>query len=224
VSNAAKKLLVDLDVPESEIFTLPNGVDTEKFKKNQAERIDNSILYAGRIIKPKGLHVLLDALEYLDIPVCLKIAGPKQEQGYLEKNLSRKGKQKMGIHEVEWLGSVDQEKIVRVYQQASVFVNPTLREDFGIVNLEALSCETPVIASDTMGLNEVIRNGVNGILVQPNNPRQIANALKKLLENKGLRKKYGRNGRRMIKAHFSWDSIAREAVKIYEKVIKMEKN
>jgi glycosyltransferase involved in cell wall biosynthesis len=221
VSNWAKKLLLDLGVPESKIFILRNGVDVKKFKPKEAERIDNLVLFAGRIIRPKGLHVLLDSLGYVDIPIHLRIAGPKQDCKYAEM-LGSNGKQERGIHKVEWLGRIQQDKIMELYQKASVFANPALSDDFGIVNLEAAACETPIIASEVGGIKEFVKNGVNGILVPPNDPKKLANAIKKLLGNRKLREEYGKNGRKMVEDHFSWESVAKEAVRIYEEVIKSE--
>jgi starch synthase len=221
VSGFAKELLLDLGVPESKIFILRNGVDVEKFKQRKAARIENSVLFAGRIIMEKGLHVLLDSLDYVDIPVHLRIAGPKQDCKYAEM-LGSNGKQERGIHKVEWLGPVNQDKIAELYQEASVYVNPALKDDFGIVNLEAAACETPIIASKAGGIVEFVKHDVNGILVPPNDPKELAKALTKLLKNKELREKYGKNGRKMVEEHFSWESIARDAVKIYEKMIKTE--
>jgi len=221
VSNFAKKLLLDLGVPESKIFILYNGVDTEKFKPDKAEKVDNLILYAGRITRSKGLHVLLNSLKYLDMPVRLVVAGPRQDHEYLEEMLGSGSKQKIGIHEIELLGTIHQDKMVEWYRRASIFVTPSLKEEFGIVNLEALSCETPVVASEVGGIKEFVNHNVNGILVPPNDPKKLANALKELLENKELREKYGRNGRKMVEEHFSWDSIAKELIKIYEKTIRM---
>jgi len=223
VSTAAKKLLSDLGVPESKIQILPNGVDLQRFKPEKAERIANLILFVGRIERAKGLHVLLDALNYLDIPVSLKIAGPKQDCAYIEEILGASDKQKRGIHEIELLGSLDQDNLVKWYRRASIFVNPALKEEFGIVNLEAASCQTPLISSGVGGMTDFVKQGVNGIIVPPNDPRKLANALKYLLENEDLREEYGKNARRIVEEHFSWESVARKAAKIYEQVIRQEK-
>jgi glycosyltransferase involved in cell wall biosynthesis len=219
ISNYSKNLLADLGVPESKVFISHNGVDAEKFRPNKAEKLDNLLLFVGRPEKRKGLHVLLHSLTYLDIPVRLIVIGPTSNYSLGKQALESNRKQKRGIHEVEWLGKLDDRKLIKWYQKASVFVCPSLWEDFGIVNLEALACETPVVASKVGGIGEVVKHNINGILVPPNDPIKLADALKKLLENRGLRETYGANGRKMVKDHFSWDSITKGVIKIYEKTI-----
>lgn len=174
------------------------------------------LLHVGRGVRAKGLGVLLDSLKYLEDPVSLKIDGPVGDIQYIEEIIGSNHKRKMGIHEVELLGYVNEGKLLELYQRASIFVAPSLTEEFGIVNLEALSCETPVVASAVGGIREIIKNDVNGLLVPPNDPTKLGDALKKLLGNKELREKYGINGRRIVKEHFSWDIIAKELISIYE--------
>jgi glycosyltransferase involved in cell wall biosynthesis len=217
-SGRSKKLLSDLGIPESKIFILSNGVDPEIFKPNKVAKIDNMILHVGRTSREKGVHVLLKALKYLEEPVSLKIAGPKIDNPYINELMRSNGKMKVGIHNVEFLGGVNDTRLmVGLYQQATMLVNPSLTEEFGIVNLEALSCETPVVASNVGGIGVVIKNNVNGLLVPPNDPEKLADAIRKLLKNKDLREKYGGNGRQMVKTHFSWDSITKELIRIYER-------
>lgn len=216
MSNPSKKLLSDLGIPQSKIFILHNGVDPEEFKPNKEAKVDNMLLFVGRIEKRKGVHVLLNSLKYLEIPVSLKIAGPKNDNQYIGEIMGSTDKRQIGIHKVELLGYVNEKKLVELYQSASIVIIPSLVEDFGIVNLEALACETPVVASGVGGITEIVKNGVNGLLVLPNDPKKLANALTKLLENKELIEQYGINGRQMVKEHFSWDSIAKELISIYE--------
>lgn len=219
VSSFSRELLMALNVSASRIFILPNGVDLKRYDYGKSAKTKNLVLFAGRIVRPKGLHVLLESLNYLTSPVSLKIAGPNEDTSYFKDILGSGNLQKRGLHDVEWLGCLDQDKIVDWYQRASIFVNPSIRDDFGIVNLEALACGTPVVASNSGGVMDVVKDGVNGILVPPNNPMKLAIALQRLLENEKLREKYGENGRRLVEAHFSWDMIARKAARIYEKAV-----
>jgi glycosyltransferase involved in cell wall biosynthesis len=223
VSNFSRELLINLGVPESRIFVLPNGVDLKRYdQKTSCAKVDDLILFVGRIIRPKGLHVLLESLNYLNKPVSVKIAGPIQDTRYFKELLGSGILQKRGLHDVEWLGCLTQDEMVGWYRRASIFINPSIMDDFGIVNLEALACGTPVIASDSGGMTDIVKNGVNGLLVPPNDPKQLAIALEKLLESEKLREEYGRNGRRLVEEHFSWDMIARKAARIYEKTVGLE--
>jgi glycosyltransferase involved in cell wall biosynthesis len=217
VSNFTKNLLTDLGVPNSKVFVSHNGVDTEEFRPAKEKKLDNLLLFVGRPEKRKGLHVLLNSLMYLEIPVRLKIVGPTSNDSYVKEALV--SIKKKGMHEVECLGKVSKENLIDLYQRASVFVCPSLWEDFGLVTLEALSCGTPVVASNVGGIKEVVKHNTNGILVPPNNPKDLAVALRKLLADKGLRETLGKNGRKIIEDNFSWDSIAKRLIEIYYKTI-----
>lgn len=127
-------------------------------------------------------------------------------------------KQRIGIHKVELLGNVSEGEKLGLYQRAFMLVTPSLREDFPLVNLEALSCGTPVVASDVGGIGELVKNDLNGLLVPSNDPKKLADALRILLNNKELRQKYGKNGRQIVEEFFSWDSIAKQLINIYETI------
>jgi len=218
-SNHNKNSLVDLGIPIERIRVLPNGVDIKKLKPDPNKKIDNLILFVGRPSERKGLHVLLKSLKYLKTPIRLVIICPYSKSKYFEKILRLVADQKKsGIHEVEYLGAVDNKDIPEWYQKASVFVCPSFFESFGTVNAEALSCGTPVVASNVGGIPDIVKDGINGILVPPNDPIRIANALEKLLEDKELREKYGKEGRSMVERQFSLDYVTKEIMQIYERM------
>ncbi len=217
VSGQSKNLLVNLGISKSRVFQLPNGIEPDRFKPGKS-KIDNMLLHVGRGVRTKGLSVLLKSLKYLEEPVRLKIAGPIGDIQYMNEIIGSNPKQKVGIHEIEFLGYVTDDKLLELYQTASIFVTPSLEEEFGIVNLEALSCETPVVATGVGGITEIVKDDINGLLVPPNDPKKLAEAIRKLLKNKELREEYGRNGRRTVKEHFSWDSIAKQLIRIYEAI------
>lgn len=216
-TNYNRDLLVNLGISIKRITVLPNGIDTQKFKPNTNKKINNLILFVGRLGREKGLHVLLNSLKCIDIPVRLVIIGPKADYKYFERimKLIRKQEEK-GIHKIEYLGSLEHNKLVEWYQKASVFACPSFMESFPTANLEALSCETPVVASKIGGIPEQVKDKVNGILVPPNNSEKLAYALKRLLTDKQLRETYGKEGRRTVKHFFSSDQVIKKLIKIYE--------
>ena len=219
-SDYGKSLLADLGIPMKRIRVLPILVDIKKFKPAPNKKIGNLILFVGRPDAKKGLHVLLRSLKYLETPIRLVIICPYSKSKYFEKILRMVEDLKKGsVHEVEYLSGVDNRDLPEWYQKASVFVCPSLIETFGIVNAEAISCGTPVVASKVGGIPDIIKDGITGILVPPNDPIKIAKALKKLLGDKELREKYGREGRRMIEQRFSSDCITKEITQIYEKMV-----
>jgi len=120
-----------------------------------------------------------------------------------------------GVHKVKLLGPMDQSDLVPWYQKAAVLVCPFLYETFSTVTLEALACGTPVVSTGT----HLLKNGSDGILVTPKNPRKLATAIKKLLENRKMREKLGREGRKLIEQHFSWESVVKKLAKVYKDML-----
>jgi glycosyltransferase involved in cell wall biosynthesis len=222
LTNIMKTDLIDLGVPEHKIRCVPNGVDTDFFRPS-GKKEDNMILFVGRISFEKGVHVLLKSLSYLKSKTHLVIIGPPEStrtkyfatiMNLIEEE-NRKGK-----HEITYLGALDQEEVKKWYQKASVFVLPTiLPEAFGIVNLEALACETPVVAPNTGGVPEVVHNYENGILVPPNDAQAFANAIQYLQENEEIREQFGKAGREWIVQRFSYENVIDKLVRIYEELI-----
>jgi glycosyltransferase involved in cell wall biosynthesis len=215
------KLLVHLKVPDTRIKVVPNGIDVKKFYPFEKMRTDNLVLFVGRIHPVKGLHILLRALKYLKTRVKLVVIGrPSGRPNYFKKvlNLINRENEK-GVHKITYLGPLEPEKIVKWYQKASIFVCPSLSESFGIANLEAMACATPVIATHVGGVPEVVKDYETGILVSPNNVVELSEAMQYLLDNEGIRKKFGREGRKWVVKNFSSEAVAQRICKIYEKMV-----
>jgi len=220
LSKLMEKDLAQLGIPEKKIRCLPNGVDVKIFRPLR-EKKDNLILFVGRISFIKGLHVLLKSLRYLEKSIHLVIIGPLGwNVKYFDETLKLiDDENKKGIHKITYLGAQDQTDIIKWYQRASIFVLPSFTEGLGVVNLEALSCETPVVATNVGGIPEVIRDGETGILVPPNNTVKLAEAIQYLLDNEDVRKKFGKEGRRFILENFSHEAIVERLYQIYEELI-----
>ena len=124
------------------------------------------------------------------------------------------------------------EKVIALYTHAAIFVCPSVYEPFGIINLEAMACETPVVASAVGGIPEVVEHGETGLLVtpeaisatevEPKNPEQfskdLAAAVNVLLDDPDLRASMGRKARARVEQQFSWTSIARQTLEFYQEV------
>ena len=179
---------------------------------------DSLILYVGRLQKLKGVHVLLQSLLRLKIPVNVTIIGPfdqhdPQYSNEIEKTAHFINTQ--GTHKVDFLGCMNEKELVPWYQKATLLVTPHLDGSAGLTSLEALACATPVVATGSL----LIKNGVNGLVVPPNDVEELANALNDLLENKELRRKYGSEGRQIVEKHYSWEKIAKNLTEVYEEVL-----
>src|SRR5512138_2140351 len=122
--------------------------------------------------------------------------------------------------------------VIQFYSHATVFCCPSVYEPFGIINLEAMACETAVVASAVGGIKEVVVPGETGLLVDlqlkpgtfdPLDPgkfaRDLADAINTVARDESLRETFGRNGRRRVEEHFSWSAIAQQTLELYRSLV-----
>lgn len=222
-SRAAEKTFAPYMPGDYEI--IPGGVDTDFFNPDVRPRISGDqprVLYLGRLDERKGLPVLLQAFPRIraQLPDArLIVVG----RGPLERHC-RELVVKLGIaHSVEFFGFVPEEELPGYYRSCDLYCSPALGgESFGIVLLEAMASGLPVVASDIPGYDEVIEDGVNGLLVPPQNPELLARAVITVLKDPELKARLARGGRRFALAH-SWDRIARKVEEFYYRTIELIK-
>ncbi len=219
ITKQIKKELVDLGIPDEKILYFPNSVDTCQFYP-KGEKAKNVILYVGRLTPDKGLHVLLKSLKLLRNSVELIIIGPEDwNHNYHNMLMSLiNSENARGKHAIKYLGRVSKECLISCYQKASIFVLPSFDEAFGIVILEALACETPVVATRAGGAPEALSEGENGLLVPPNNAEKLSEALDLLLDNDKLREDFGKNGRSWVENNFSFEILLKRLTNIYQQL------
>jgi glycosyltransferase involved in cell wall biosynthesis len=200
-----------------EILSLPYCIDTDTFQPDNRKKHDNLLLFVGRIDKIKGLHVLLESLLYLSPHKEIVIIGPIGDSNYFRKIMSMCHKiNNTHNHTIRYIESVKHNDLVQWYQRATVLVRPDLlKVSGGFTAIEALACGTPVIGTG----NDVVKHGIDGVIVSPNSPKELANAIQTLLENRELREKYGKEGRRIIEHRFDWKTCTGELIKIYEHLL-----
>ena len=199
---------------------IPNGVEIEKFAEAQPyeELRDGTlnILFVGRFEERKGLIHLLKAYHRLrkrkvDARLLVIGDGPKRREYRRYVGLR-------GIRDVEFLGRVSDEEKVRYFASADIYCAPnTGQESFGIVLLEAMAAGVPIVASDIHGFKRVVERNVQGILVEPRNPRALAAALYTLARDPELRHDMGEAGRERA-PEFSWDRVTERIVDYYYEV------
>lgn len=202
---------------KSKYRIIPNGIDTQRFKP-EGERIEKflkypfKILYVGRLEPRKGFPVLLKAFELISdkIDGILIVAGKGIEEENYKKMVPERLKKRVFFE-----GFVPFEKLPAYYRTSDLYVSPALGgETFGIVLLEAMASGACVIASDIDGYNEVIKNGVNGILFENKNYRELSEKILMLYKDKNLRKKLADSGHKFSK-NFDWNKIAERVEGVY---------
>lgn len=198
-------------VPEGKVLCEPYGVDPNRYTPGQQEDNTTTVfLFAGRVGLRKGIQYLLDAWDILDLDNAeLRIAGGVEETG------RRFIEQYRDDDSIIFLGWVDD--IIKLYQDASVFVFPTLEEGSAYVTYEAMATQLPLITTAHSGW--VGRDGEHGIEVPTRDTDAIVEAMKQLYENKTQRTKMGRNARELVEERYSWDRYGERIYDTYCNIV-----
>lgn len=205
-----------------QVRVIPGGVDIEKFKHVNTAAIDkeyglkgkNVVVFAGKLTRYKGVKYLIAAAKKINGEIILLGDGPER------KNLEKLVKDE-NISNVHFFGHLgdDTNALIKMYSRANVFVAPSVwDEPLGLVILEAMACETPVVVTRKGGIPLAVKDGKNGFFVKPRNSKDIAEKVNMLLNNAVMRKKMGKNARKVAEKKFSWEQIAKKFSHIYEKV------
>ena len=240
VSESMKRDVHELyGVPETKIAVIPNGIDLDEYKPTFDEAVlekygvDASqpfVLFVGRITRQKGILHLANALKYLpegtQVVLCAGAPDTPEIGEEMKGRIEAAGE--AGADHVIWLQDVvPREDIIKLYSHAALFVCPSVYEPFGIINLEAMACETPVVASAVGGIPEIVVPGETGTLVpfeagddfEPVDPdkfaRDLAAAITELLDNPAELEQMGKASRKRVEEKFSWRTVAEETLEFY---------
>ena len=228
------------DVDPARVHVIHNGIDLNQYRKVDSTGvlkcygIDPAtpyLLFVGRITRQKGFQHLVRAIQFMDrdFQIVLCAAAPDTPQLAEEMRIAveRAKAQRPGI---VWINEmVDQQAARELYSHAAVFICPSIYEPFGIINLEAMACETAVVASAVGGIREVVVDGETGFLVsleQMNESpfeaidpekfaRDLARRVNELMRDRQLRVRFGKAGRNRVEQHFSWAAIAEKTKALY---------
>jgi alpha-maltose-1-phosphate synthase len=246
VSKAMKTDVQELyGVPPERVRVIHNGIDPDEYRPVSAPvtlrrlGVDEdipSILFVGRITRQKGILHLVRAIRYLHkgLQVVLCAGAPDTpEIGKEMAALVDEAKRTSGV-KVVWIPEmIPKEDIIALYSHADVFVCPSVYEPFGIINLEAMACETPVVAAAVGGIPEIVVDDKTGILVsfdsegggsaEPRDPdaysRALAAAVNDLMDAPDQRAAMGKAARARVVEHFSWRHIAEVTLDFYRDLI-----
>ena len=199
---------------EGDYEVLFNGINVESYGGPELPR-ENAIFYIGRHEPRKGLGVLLEAMELLPRDVRLWVASDGPETAELKTRFG-------GDDRIEWLGRISDEEKVRRLKTARAFCAPSLRgESFGIVLLEAMAASTPVVASRIDGYTNVATHDVDSLLVEPQDPRALADALARVMVDPRLSARLTAAGLDRAK-EYSMDVLADRYIDIYQRLLLLE--
>lgn len=209
--------------PEKEIGVIYNGIDIEEFFPDHLKPDPNhfNIICVSRVTPRKGIRFLVQAFKILEARydhIRMIIAGDGNEKKSLEQLVRGLGLE----DKVVFLGVVPHEKLIDYYQKSNVFVLPSLNEGMSNTMLEALACGLPMVATDTGGTKELITNRKNGLIVEMQNPDDLAEKIEQIVLDRQLEKSMGIESR-ILAEQLSWGKVAGQYVDIYEKTINLRK-
>ena len=246
VSTETKEDILRLfDVPEEKVPIIYNGIDPEEYQiredKDVLRRLDVDpenpfVLFVGRITRQKGIIHLVNAILHLDpgTQVVLCAGAPDTPEIAAEMKAAIDAVKSDFDGKVVWIEEMlpDDQKI-NLYSHAAVFCCPSIYEPFGIINLEAMACETPVVASKVGGMKEVILHDETGLLIpleqqkespfEATNPEQfakdLASGINELMRDPERRERMAKAGRERVIEKFSWAEIAQETLDLYKSLV-----
>ena len=231
-------------VKPEKVTVIHNGIDPEFYKPTFDNQLLEElginpaipfVLFVGRITRQKGISQLISAAKYFNatcqIVLCAGAPDTPEIAKETEELIADLKSQRDGVILISEM--LPREKVKVLYSHARVFACPSLYEPFGIINLEALSCETPVVGSAVGGIPEIIQEGKTGYLIalenvsrtdfNPKKPeafqKNFAEKINQLLDDENLAKQMGKAGRERVLEKFSWESIAKTTFNYYEEVI-----
>lgn len=209
ISEGTAEDLVARGIPRGQVRVIVPGIDHETFTRGDGERdVEPTVLYVGRLKRYKGLDIVLRAVARLRAggrAVHFDIAGQGDDRGRLEGLVNRLGLGQV----VRFLGWISEAEKVDRLRRAWVAVYPSPKEGWGIANVEAAACGTPVVASDSPGLRESVVDGITGYLVPHDDVESWAGRLGELLADRGAPDRL-MEGCIEHAARFSWDRAAKE--------------
>ena len=231
-------------IAPEKVHVIHNGIDPDEYKavpgtdvltRHGIDPTRPFVLFVGRITRQKGIIHLVDAIPRIDpsIQVVLAAGAPDTPEigREMEAGVARVAAQRPGVIWIRYFFNVSE--FIQLYTHASVFCCPSVYEPFGIINLEAMACGTPVVASRVGGIPEVVVPEETGILVdiglKPGTgfeaidpagfSEALAAAINRLCADSSLRARFAAAGRARVEAHFSWERIAKTTLALYEDVI-----
>ncbi len=235
------------EVDPARIHVIYNGIDLAEYQQTDESRalidygVDPAVpyvLFVGRITRQKGVTHLVDAIRYLPPETQVVLCAGAPDTPEIAAELRAKVEAARRDHpRIVWIEKmVTRQETIQLYSHARVFCCPSVYEPFGIINLEAMACRAPVVASATGGIKEVVVDNETGFLVPfeqdpvtsfPRDPetfaRDLGARLSDLLRDPEKCKRFGNAGRKRVEETFSWTAIAHQTIDLYKSLIEARK-
>ncbi|RLI46592.1 hypothetical protein DRO69_02725 [Candidatus Bathyarchaeota archaeon] len=227
LTNENVKDFLKQGVKIDKIKMIPNGIDIEKFRNlpepskfKERFRVKGKIvLFVGRLVKYKGVQYILHAAPKIlnEHPEAkFVIVGPDYGYGVQLYEMAKQ----LGLRKsVIFTGLISESELLEAYAAADVFAFPSIHEGFGLVLLEAMACEKPVVTWKTSAMQYIVENGKTGFLVNPFNVDDFANSICLLLSDDKLSKKIGKEARKIVEKKFQWKSTVDMLENVYKEVV-----
>ena len=235
------------NVDPHRIHVIYNGIDLAEYQKTEETQaltdygVDPAVpyvLFVGRITRQKGVTHLVDAIHFLPPETQVVLCAGAPDTPEIAAELRQKVEAARAHHpRIVWIEKmVTRQEAIQLYSNCRVFCCPSVYEPFGIINLEAMACRAPVVASSTGGIKEVVVDGKTGYLVPfdqdpvtsfPRNPetfaRDLAVRIQAMLRDPERCRRFGDAGRKRVEEVFSWTAIAEQTIHLYEQLVRDHK-
>ena len=218
------------EVPADRVHVIHNGIDAIQYRPDPGHAVLDrfgidparpSVVFVGRVTRPKGLPVLLRAAAHLDQAAQLVLCAGQADTAELQAEVTGLVQQLQATRSgVIWIPSMlAKTDVIQILSHATAFVCPSEYEPLGIVNLEAMACGSAVVASAVGGIPEVVSDGETGLLVPPGDETALADAINALIRDPATAAEFGARGRARAVADFSWDAIAAQTADLYTSLL-----
>lgn len=205
------------------VKTIPIGIDTVQFQpmggtfKKEMDLDLPIILYVGSYSSAKNLETLIDAFSIVRMEVDSKLIFVGYDS--LSKELTNRINEKGISDSILTFKRIENKKMPFIYSSADVFVLPSKNEIFGMVVLEAMACGTPVVSTPVPAAKDIIKDGINGIIVPVSDKNKLAESILSVITNKETKELLGKNARKSIEQGYSWDNISEQYIQVFNEIL-----
>lgn len=226
VSQKMREICIDLGVSENHVDVISMGVDTQDtFRPSSDDRREaQRVLFVGRLAEKKGVQYAIEAVARLTPAhpsLRLIVVGDGPERVELERRT-----RELGIDQVvDFLGSVENQRLPSIYQSCEIFLLPSViaasgdQEGLPVTGLEAMACECAVVAFDLPATRELIQDGVSGFLVESRSADELVDRIDRLLRDSALSRRLGQTARDTVVDRYSWQSIGERYSQLFNSLI-----